>query len=264
VTTSIPVLSSGVRIKMAPWALAAALVAGCTSAAPQASKPKPTPAAEPETPPEDAPTMEPNYEPTYQDPVEVTGIYTVSPVRGGKRLQAGYLLVDGKDETWVVSYRPDPKLFEYIDKRVVVRGRPYTNSPYVQSVGGTHFELQSIELAPGETPYDPKPKTLPAPPRATDEAELRARVGRWVHVVGTLQLPPTDEGEMWPTGTLELDGQELAVQARGLEERVRPFEGKQVTVLAHVTEDDGKLELDIGKVCAGVVAECEVDRDSDD
>lgn len=259
-------------IRLLPLTVAVALVpalGACTSAGKDAehSAPEPTPvesaglpALDSGTTPE-APPPEPNYEPTFQDRVEVTGLYSVSPVRGGKRLQAGSLLVDGETEAWILSYRPQPDYFEFVDKRVVVTGRPYTNSPYVQSVGGTHFEVESIELAPGETPYDPKPSRLPGPPRVRNEAEIEARVGRWAHIVGRLGVKKADEGEIWVDGHLDVDGTKLRLPVNGQQSRLRPLDGKQVTVLARIRREGAKLFLYVGKACPGVVDECEVDRD---
>ena len=244
-------------------------VASCTSAGKDAenSVPEPIPVESAGLPPADggetptAPPPEPSYEPTFEERVEVTGLYSVSPVRGGKRLQAGSLLVDGESESWILSYRPQPDYFEFVDKRVVVTGRPYTNSPYVQSVGGTHFEVESMKLAPGETPYDPKPVKLPAPPRVRSEAEIEARAGRWAHVVGRLGVDRAEDGEIWVDGHLDIDGTKLRLPVTGHQSKLRPLDGKQVTLLAHIQKEGTKLTLQVGKACPGVVDECEVDRD---
>ena len=125
------------------------------------------------------------YKPEYQERVEVSTRYIISPIRGGKRLQGVYLRLDS-GEVWIRSYRPIPEEYEFSDKRVVVTGRPYTNSPYVQSVGGVHFELESIRLADGEIPHDPKPLTLLPPPNTASKKEFDEREGRWANCSGTL------------------------------------------------------------------------------
>jgi len=198
---------------------------------------------------------EPSYEPTFGEPVELDARYVVMPFAGGKHLQAVELQLEG-GETWVRSYRPIPEEFAYVDKRVTVTGRPYTNSPYVQSVGGTHFELETIRLADGETAWDPVPSELPAPAQVRTSSEAQARIGLWAHAVGTLaEVSPQDHGHR---GRLTLaDGTEIGFWT--LEES--SLVGSTVTVLGQLREEDG-LQMGATQICAGEVEACNMTLDS--
>ncbi len=130
---------------------------------------------------------------------------------------------------------------KFAGKRVVATGRPYENSPYVQSVYGTHFSLESVKLAPGETPHEPEPTELLAPPLARTAAQAKAQDGWFAACVGTIQdgvLSFEDGGSMpveLPTGFFP----------------ITEIEGQQ-TLLAWVGE--GRLH---GRGnCAGVVPRC--------
>lgn len=145
--------------------------------------------------------LEPDYEPTFGEPTTFEALYRIAPMPAGKGLQE-VVLVRDDGESWIRSYRPIAEEFRYQDKRVVVSGRPYTNSPYVQSVGGTHFELASIELAPGETPYEPMPTELPPPPLARSAQAAKAQTGWYAVCVGTRegQTLHFSEGGSMPLG----------------------------------------------------------------
>lgn len=92
--------------------------------------------------PNDPASMEPRYAPERT----ITGIYRVEERPGSKMLQA--VTIEGDDgRTYVHAYRAIPEEMHFKDKRVVVVGRPYVNSPYVQSVTGLHIEAKSITLA---------------------------------------------------------------------------------------------------------------------
>ena len=96
---------------------------------------------------------------TYGPHVKVETLYLVEPIPGAKRLQAVLLRLDDGQE-WIRSYRPVPEEMQFFEKRVVVQGRTYRPSPLVQHVTGTHFDLESIELAPSEVPHNnPAPTT---------------------------------------------------------------------------------------------------------
>jgi len=133
----------------------------------------------------DIPT-EADFEPTFGERTEFEALYRIAPSPAGKRLQE-VVLVRDDGESWIRSYRPVAEEYQYQEKRVTVIGRPYVNSPYVQSVGGTHFELETIALAPGETPYDPLPTELPPPPLARTAEAARALSGWYAVCVGTRQ-----------------------------------------------------------------------------
>lgn len=199
----------------------------------------------------DLPVNEPSYEPTYGQPVDRVGTFQQDPVPGGKRLQAGSLVWDD-GEVWIVSYRPIEKYFQFIDKRVHVRGRPYENSPLVQSVMATHFEIESIELAEGETPYDPVPTRIPAPPHVRDRAAFDARRGGWAQVVGTLsQLQPELQVTMADSTVVTIPSSSYRASAW------QQNEGKTVTVTGRVAPlSEGEVVLWSRKVCAGEVERC--------
>ncbi len=246
--------------------------AGCGEKQLPEVEPEVEPMSEPTTidvlpfPTDDAPMEEPSYEPTYSEPVEREALYVVMPVAGGKALQAASLHFDD-GEVWIRSYRPVVEELQYADKRVVVTGRPYENSPYVQSVIGTHFELATIQLAHGETPYDPLPTRIPAPPFVEDRAALEARVGLWAHCVGVLTRlePPADDRPWWGAGTLRLaDGTELGMDAIPYGDGAPQVEqGQEATVLTLVLaprEEGGQPTLGGPvRICAGRVERCLMD-----
>jgi hypothetical protein len=203
-----------------------------------------------------------SFEPTFGDPVEREGLFLMDPIAGSKRLQACTIRFDDGEE-WILSYRANPEYYQYIDKRVRVKGRPYWPSPNVQHVMGTHLQVDLLELAEGETPYDPLPTEMPAPPIIRDGAAFDARVGRWVQCVGTLlSLEPEPDGPYWSRGVLRMeDGAEVTMMGiPSTKEEWRALRGERVTVLGRVYEgDSGKLELGTRAVCPGEVPRCGMD-----
>lgn len=167
----------------------------------------------------------------------------IDPVPGGKRLQAVSLVFDD-GSSWIAAYRPDPRFWPFADKRVVFTGRPYVNPPHVQSVGGTHVEVKSIELAPGETAYAPAPERLPAPPTVKTLAELKARAGRWSRVV----MPVEGGKVVFPAGALPL-------RVFG---RVEPKAGPHTLMAKYVEGNDGAA-IYAAAACTGDVARCGMD-----
>ena len=258
---------------LAPLCLALGL-AGCGDKPPLAPPPEASPVTEPTIledlpfPPDDAPVEEPSYEPTFGEPVERQALYVVDPVAGGKNLQAVSLHFDDGD-VWIRAYRPVAEELQYADKRVVVTGRPYTNSPYVQSVMGTHFALDTIALAPGETARDPVPEQIPAPPQVESLASLQARVGLWAHCVGALsQLEePGDDNPWWGRGSITLpDGTDVRLEGIPWDEHNTAIEqGSEITVLALVlAPEDGAATPSLGgrlRICEGRVERCLMDDD---
>ena len=259
---------------LAPLALACLILVGCGEKRPPATTPEAMPVTDPTTidelplPSDDAPSEEPDFEPRFGEPVERQALYVVDPVAGGKNLQAASLRFDD-GEVWIRSYRPVAAELQYADKRVVVTGRPYTNSPYVQSVMGTHFELTSIALAPGEIAWDPVPERIPAPPVVESRRALEARVGLWAHCVGLLTSleGPSDESPYWGRGVVELaDGSAVSMDAIPLGDGVPLVEpGGTVTVLALVLAPAGEGSLpSLGgpvRICPGRVERCLMDDD---
>ena len=192
------------------------------------------------------------FAPTYGPRVVVEARYLVEPAPGGKRLQAGLLRLDSGEE-WILSYRPAQDMLPFFEKRVVVEGRTYTPSPNVQHVMGTHFELESIALAPGESPHDPTPQTLPVPPLVSSLAALVARRWRWVHVQGILTaLTPEPSSARWGSAVLQLDsGEQLELQGLRLSDEVRALQGQAVTAMGRVVAGHalgGRVKIRSGRV----------------
>jgi hypothetical protein len=125
-----------------------------------------------------------SFEPTYGERTTVDALYRIDPIRGGKELQAVHLIT--ANASYVHAYRPLRSELKFAEKRVRVTGRPFTHSPYVQAVGGEHFDVESIELAPGETPWDPEPTTLPTPAQARSATDAKALSGWYAACHGTL------------------------------------------------------------------------------
>ena len=199
------------------------------------------PEPQPDEPPEDP------FAPTFGERVTREAWYRVSPVAGGKRLQAVTLEFDG-GEAWIRAYRPLRSELRFVDKRVVIVGRPYWPSPNVQHVAGTHFEVESIELAPGETPWDPEPTLIPPPPFARSADEAKARAGdhaqcRGEAVDGVFHFPDGSSLPMAPLGSFF--------------DVVLP-DGDQ-TVLAWV-DDDGTLHA--RAACPGEAPRCGMSDDN--
>lgn len=184
-----------------------------------------------------------SFEPTYQAKRTLLARYRIDPIAGGKNLQA--VSLEAEDGTsYVRAYRPLRSELQYADKRVRVTGRPYENSPYVQSVTGLHFEVESIELAPGETPHDPAPTGILTPPQARSAAEARAQAGWYATCHGTL----SGAVFTFPDGsTLKADVPRPHVEVADGE----------VTLLAWVGEDG----LFVRAGCPGDVPRCGVQED---
>ncbi len=179
--------------------------------------------------------------PTNGDRVTFEALYRVAPQAQGKRLQE--VVLDRDDgQRWIRSYRPIPAEFQYQGRRVRVTGRPYTNPPDVQSVGGTHFSLEAIALAPGEVPRSPLPTTLPPPPLARTAAAARAQAAWYAVCVGTRR---GDTLVFADGGSLPLSPASAAL--------VPPTEAGEHSVLAWVTPEG---ELHARAACPGVVPRC--------
>ncbi len=174
---------------------------------------------------------EPNYSPTYEPVVTEIFWYRVAPVPGGKRFQP-VLLTAGKEEL-VAAYRPDPSGYQFIDRKVRVTGRRYHNSPFVQTVSGTHFEIQAIELAPGQIPRPGPYSMMPAPPMVRKLAELAPLSGAYLSVVGTLEAAKKS-GFRWQLSARLPDGA-LRLEAPGAVSRRLPEIGKKYTFVIRQT-----------------------------
>ena len=205
------------------------------------------------------------YSPTYGEQVTFEATYVVAPKAGGKRLQATTLLRDD-GEAWIRSYRPLPDEYRFVDRRVVVTGSPYENSPYVQSVGGTHFEVESIDFAPGETRVEEDPELLPAPPFIRSLGGAEGRAGRWGQCRGQLvRIDPPTEDPGWVdrrSGLLRFDdGTELGLTGiPGDKEAWTSLVGKPVTLLTYFWEDEGVLVAGANAICEGEAERCGIDE----
>lgn len=181
--------------------------------------------------------------PNYGDRVTFEAVYRVAPQPAGKRLQEVVLLRDD-GERWIRSYRPVPAEFQYQGRRVRVTGRPYTNPATAQSVDAPHFALDTIELAPGETPITPAPTTLPPPPLARSAGAARAQAGWYAVCVGTRR---GDDLAFADGGSLPLSATSRAL--------VPPNADGEHSMLVRVTPDG---VLDVRTVCPGVTPRCGV------
>lgn len=182
--------------------------------------------------------LELDVEPAYSDPVLLEGRYEVDPVPGGKRLQGSWLVLDDGSR-YVISYRPVPEYFQFIDKRVRVEGRPYVPGSDTQQVMTTHLAVERIELAPGETPYSSPPVEVPAPPLAGSIEAIAAREGRWVCVRGALEAVNDDPDGYLGVAVLRLaNGERVRARNVGKAEWSRHV-GRAVTVTSRAGADEG-------------------------
>lgn len=228
-------------------ALAFALAA-CSSKEPRPDAPAPPPKEGPVATPPDAEAPPAPELGTYE------GRLDIDRIPGGKKLQAVWLHVDGEDNPWIVKYRPDPRYFPFIEKRVRVRGRTYRPDSHHQQVGALHFEIADIELAEGESPHVPVPTALPAPPRIATGAALDARQG-WLRLFGTLEK--VDRESDWRgKATIRLpDGTPVVVTCSP--KTFEPLIGKQVSVVGHTAGPNAKGWRASGRaICEGDVPRC--------
>jgi hypothetical protein len=204
-----------------------------------------------------------DVETTYGEPTTVSGRLIIEPIPAGKRFQGTWLDGDG-DQKYVLSYRPVPEYFPFVDKRVVVVGRPYYQGSDVQQIMADHFEVESIELAPGEVARSPVPATLPAPPLARTVAELAGREGLWVQLVGVFAAYQSDEGsEYWGVATIEIEGG-TTVPANVSASHVESLKkGAVVTLVGRVEGPTWSL-TDVRAMCAGQVEGCGIQAPTPD
>lgn len=191
----------------------------------------------PATTPED--TVSEQETVTYDD-----AIFEIDRVAGGKRFQGSWLLLPGGQEL-LLSYRPMPEHFDLLGKKVVATGKHYTNPPNIQSIGADHFELHSIEAAPGVKPLSPKPTSLPAPPIVRDEKSFRGMFRRWVQLRAKLigESEGNDKEDSWIEVVLELeDGTKIHANFYKLtyEREFAKLEGKQISTTGRAWSE--KLE----------------------
>lgn len=212
------------------------------------------PADEPTTPQEQTVTGD---EQTETETNRYEGRLEIDPIAGGKRFQGTWLVTDGADR-FLLSYRPIEEYFAYVDRQVVVEGEEYDPDPRTQHIMADHLRVESMELADGETPIEPVPDRLPAPPLLEDSQRFAERDGLWTQVTGILEQPePVGVGSAY-SGRLRLeDDATLSVGGFG-EEEARRHEGQRVTVIGrlNVSEDGTAAIGDIRAICAGRTDRC--------
>ncbi|MAA78208.1 MAG: hypothetical protein CL916_03035 [Deltaproteobacteria bacterium] len=206
------------------------------------------------------------YAPIYEAPVDMEVRYIITPIAGGKRLQAVILLLDS-GATWIRSYRPIVDEYKFSGKRVRIKGRPYTSSPYVQTVMGRHFEVEEISLASGETPFSTIPKTIPIPPKAFTIQDLEQRVHMWVHCVGNIQKVEVESSFEDKATLLLQDGQEVSVflsknsfQPPEKKTELSQWVGKTVTVLGNIKKNRKGVFLQTTRIALGNIDSCPIDN----
>jgi hypothetical protein len=185
-------------------------------------------------------------------------ILDMDRLEGGKRFQ-GTWLEKPNGERLLVSYRLVPEYFRFVEKRVLVTGDPYRPGAHEQHIDATHFTVKSIDLAPGETPYDPPPQELPPPPLVTKRAELETRLDRWIEVQGNLRSAGKHADDDWCDAIITLpDTTELTTQIyfTEMESTWKPLVGQPVTVLGKLFREDGKLKLSGPAICPGTTRGC--------
>ena len=168
--------------------------------------------------------------------VRVEALYDVTPVPGGKGLEAAYLVLEDGTEL-IRSYRPVAEELGFVEKRVIAVGTVYRDAgqaDHIQQVMAPHFYPDRIELAEGETKIDPPPAERPPPARITRASDLAGRKQRWVLVTGTLEgLTPHGNGD-WSEGRLKLPSGDAIGLAHVYRPRWEELVGAEITVVAKV------------------------------
>lgn len=207
----------------------------------------------------------PDLEPTFGPVMHCEGRYEVDPIPGGKRFQGSWLVLDD-GKRYVLGYRPITEYYPFVDKRVIITGRPYSPGRDTQHVLASHFQVASMELAPGEVPYAESPTKLPAPPLLRTADAIYARDGRWGQVVGRLIALEDDPDSYFNNAQLQLQGGTIIVARYAAEGLWRPYIGSTITVMSRVevmatevVSADGKCGAVLTgwyAICPGVVERC--------
>jgi hypothetical protein len=200
--------------------------------------------------PDDEPGA-PDVEPTFGSVTECEGRYEVDPIAGGKRFQGAWLILDDGTR-YVLSYRPIPAQFAYVDKRVRVTGRPYTPGRDTQHMMAAHFQLDTIELAPGEEPYAEVPVRLPAPPMLHTMDEICKHAGRWAQIITRLVSLEDDPDTYFSKANLELEDGTLVVALYAAEKLWEPYLGNTITVVSRIEVQPSKA-VSNGNKCPAVL-----------
>lgn len=174
-----------------------------------------------------------DVETVYESIRQCEGRYEVDPIPGGKRFQGSWLVLDDRTR-YVLSYRPMPDFFPYVNKRVIITGRPYHPGSDTQYIQAAHFQVTDITLAEGESPYEEAPTQLPAPPLLHTTAELCAYAGRWVQVVGKLVALIEDPDAYFCIAHLQLAGGDVIIARNAAKSLWGSFIRRTVTVTSRV------------------------------
>lgn len=194
--------------------------------------------------------------------VTLTGVYEVDPVPQVKRFQGTWLRIDGSSESFVLSYRPEPRYFALIGKRVVATGRHRTLSGSEQAINARHFDADSLVLAPGEAPPATGSPTIPAPPLAPTREALTALRGRWARVFGraeTLTQSPHERRMITRLIVAMPDGHRLEIQDFYLDNLQwdRAKKTDTITLIGRATDGGAKgPSIGVAAICQGHVERC--------
>jgi hypothetical protein len=149
--------------------------------------------------------------------VLVKGWYEVEPIPGSKRLQAACVVLS--DGTRLIrSYNPVKEEFGFINKQVILIGVVMGNSGQpasVQQVMAPHLtNIQSITLAPGETPYPAKPVKIPDLPFVETREDLKKWNNHWIHLFGRLtSITLRKDESIWADAQVDLqDGTRIILE----------------------------------------------------
>lgn len=230
------------------------LLIACNSGAPERPD---EPTHEPA--PTEEETVSQDDEPEFEgQPFE--GRLEIDPVAGGKRFQGVWLVTDEGDR-FLITYRPREKYFPYVDRRVIIDGEEFEPDPRTQHIMADHLRVHSIDVTGGDTPIEPAPDRLPAPPLVDDAGGLLERDGLWTLATGVLDSLEAPGKSTVYGGTLRLaDESTLAIGSIDGEQALQ-YEGDEVTVLGrlHVGED-GKPQINrVLAICPGRAERCGIE-----
>lgn len=210
-------------------------------------------------------TQGPDIEPAYGPVMQCEGRFEIDPIPGGKRFQGSWLVLDN-GKRYVVSYRPVAKYFPFVDKRVYVTGRPYTPGRDTQHMMAEHFQVDTMELVPGETPYAETPVECPAPPLLHTVDEITACDGRWGQVVGQLLALEDDPDTYFNIAHLQLEDGTIIIARYASEQMWKPYIGSTITVMSRIEVITSETAPAEGKcrvaligwyaLCPGTVERC--------
>lgn len=196
--------------------------------------------------------------------IYVEGIYEVEPFPGGKGLQAVEIILP--DETRLMrSYRPIPREFNFIGKKVGIVGTIYRAGglpPDVQQVLAPHLSVEKIDMASGQRLEKSPPRKLPPPPEANSEKQLSQMNQRWVQIHGRLaSLRRSSDKDNQALAIFWLkDGTRVKVTDLDYG-KMNPYLGEMLTVVGKVNlnEKGPRTHFNlVGRhaICAGTVPRC--------